>query len=214
MTTIGGLLALPFLFLLAREYLGARVAALATFILAVMRWHVNFSRFAVTNIWAAGLALAAAYFFVRGIRGRSRWNLVVAGLFLGAVPYTGFYGLFAPIVIVLLWAHTAIFDRVLSWRAHGLTIVIVALTALAVYSPVVIWGLRHPDRYTSRPDEVLVTKGLSLDEAYHAVVKSAKQHVFMFNSVGDTNGRHNIPAEPMLDTLTGLLFCSGWATPS
>jgi hypothetical protein len=52
-STLGGVLVLPMIFLLARELFGWRVGALSIFFLAVMRCHVKFSRFGVTNIWAS-----------------------------------------------------------------------------------------------------------------------------------------------------------------
>jgi hypothetical protein len=42
-----------------------------------------------------------------------------------------------------------------------------------------------------------------------AVLKGTKQHVLMFSSVGDGNGRHNLPGHPMLDTFTGIFFVLG-----
>ena len=208
-STVGGLLALPMVFLLARELFGTRVGVLATFFLAVMRWHVNFSRFGVSNIWASFLALAAVYFLVRGLRGRGRWNLVASGIFTGLGPYTGFYFTFIPGVMVLYWLHSALSQRVLRLRDHALAIVVVGVVAAAVYSPVGVWGLRHQDEFTLRPNTVSIVKGKSRGDAVQAVLKGTKQHVLMFNSWGDTNGRHNLPGSPMLDTFTGIFFVLG-----
>ena len=148
-STVGGLAALPFVFLLARQLFGLRTGVLAIFLLAVMRWHVNFSRFGVTNIFAATFVLGAMYFFALGLRGgrRWQWSLVAAGVFVGLTPYAGFYGAFVPFVIALYWLHSAMFERVLTLRLHAAAIVIVALTALAIYSPVAAWGLSNGDAY-------------------------------------------------------------------
>ena len=208
-STIGGLLALPLVFLLAREFFGWRVAAIATFLLAIMRWHVNFSRFGVTNIWAGTFALGATYFFVRGLRGHGWWNLVIAGAFVGATPYAGFYGIFLPIVLLALWVHMAIFSRVLSMRRHAAALLVVGAVAVVVYGPVLYWDSTHWDEYTNRPATASILKDKSPGEVYHAVIKSAKQHILMFNSKGDHNGRHNLPDAPMLDTVTALLFVLG-----
>jgi 4-amino-4-deoxy-L-arabinose transferase-like glycosyltransferase len=208
-STIGGLAALPLLFLLAREIFDWRVAAIATFILAVMRWHVNFSRFGVTNIFAAALVTGAIAFFARGIRGRSRWNFVVAGVFVGLTPYAGFYGIFVPIVIGLYWLHTLLFDRILTIRRHLVAIVIVGAAALTMYAPVAGWGLMNGDEYLSRPGSASISKNKDAGQTYDAVVTSTKKHLLMFNSRGDRNGRHNLPNAPMLDRFTGILFILG-----
>ncbi len=208
-STIGGLAALPMVFLLARALFDVRTAALAVFLLAVMRWQVNLSRFGVTNIFASFFVLGAVYFFVRGLRGGPRWSLVASGVFLGLTPYAGFYGVFAPIVIGLFWLHAGIFERVLPWRRHFLALVIVTFAALAAYSPVAAWGLKNGDAYLSRPGTASISQGKTTEETYHAVLTSTRKHLLMFNSLGDSNGRHNLPAEPMLDRFTGILFLLG-----
>src|SRR5207248_6811710 len=45
-TTLAGIVSLVLVYLLARDLFGHRVGVLSAFFLAVMRWHVNFSRFA------------------------------------------------------------------------------------------------------------------------------------------------------------------------
>lgn len=208
-STIGGLAALPLMFLLARELFGTRTGVLATFLLAVMRWHVNFSRFGVTNIFSSFFVLGTVYFFVRGLRRGPLWNFVVSGVFVGLTPYAGFYGVFVPIVMGLYWLHAGIFERVLTYRRHLAAVAIVAAAALTVYSPVALWGLRHREEYLSRPGTASIFKGKTPDQAFHAVVKSTRKHLLMFNSSGDKNGRHNLPGAPMLDRFTGILFLLG-----
>jgi 4-amino-4-deoxy-L-arabinose transferase-like glycosyltransferase len=213
MSTIGGLAALPLLFLLARQLFGIRTAVLAVFLLAAMRWHVNFSRFGVTNIFAATFVLGAMFFFVLGLRGGKYWklSLVASGIFVGLTPYAGFYGAFVPFVVVLYWLHSGVFERAMSIRRHAAALAIVVLAALAVYSPVAVWGFNHQDAYLSRTNTASISKNKNAEQTYHAVLKSTRQHLLMFNSSGDTNGRHNLPKAPMLDRFTGILFLLGLA---
>ena len=208
-TALGGLLALPLVFLLGRELFGWRVGAIAIFLLAIMRWHVNFSRFGVTNIWATMFALGAAYFLVRGLRGKGWWNLVIAGIFTGLGPYAGFYFALFPGVLVVFWLHSAFSKRVLSWRDHILAMAAVGLVALAVYSPVAYWAREHWDEFTDRPSSASILKDKTRDEQIKAVLKSTKQHVLMFNVQGDGNGRHNLAGAPMVDPFTGIFFVLG-----
>ncbi len=191
-STIGGLAALPMVFLLARQLFGVRTAALAVFLLAVMRWQVNFSRFGVTNIFASFFVLGAVYFFVRGLRGGPRWSFIASGVFLGLTPYAGFYGVFAPIVIGLYWLHAGIFERVLTWRRHALALLIVAVVALAAYSPVAAWGLKNGDAYLSRPGTASISQGKTAGETYHAVLTSTRTHLLMFKF----NGRSERKTQP------------------
>lgn len=50
--TIAGILTVPATYILGRELFGHRVGVLAAFLLAVMRWHLNFSRIAFLGIFA------------------------------------------------------------------------------------------------------------------------------------------------------------------
>ena len=59
------------------------------------------------------------------------------------------------IVLVALWAHMAIFNRVLSLRRHAAALLVVAGVAVVVYGPVLYWDTTHWDEYTAAYTDVL-----------------------------------------------------------
>ncbi|MDP9237360.1 MAG: PA14 domain-containing protein [Chloroflexota bacterium] len=208
-TTLAGVLNVIFVYLLARELFDHRVGVLSAFFLAVMRWHVNFSRFATHGIFAPLFMVATFYFLVRGLKGNGRWNFAAAGV-MAAVGLQGYYGfILVPVVIVLYLAHHMIFERVLPWARLVTGLRIFAVAAIIVYAPLGDWAIHHWDQFNARTNTVSITKGRSTGEALHVAFESTKKHLLMFNSRGDRNGRHNIPGEPMLDTYTGFLFVLG-----
>ena len=208
-TTGAGILTVIMLYLLARELFDHRVAVIATFFLAVMRWHVNFSRFAVHGIFAPLFMIATFYFLVRGLKGKGTWNFLVAGVMAGVGLQSYFSFLLVPLVVGLFLLHHTVFQRVLPWRRLVLGVGAFALVAALVYAPVAVWVLQNRDEFSDRAETVSITKGRSAGEVADVVFDSTKTHLLMFNSFGDSNGRHNLPGAPMLDTYTGFLFVLG-----
>jgi 4-amino-4-deoxy-L-arabinose transferase-like glycosyltransferase len=207
--TAAGILTLVFTYLLARELFDQRIAVLATFLLAVMRWHVNFSRFAMHGIFAPLFMAATFYFLVRGLKGKGVSNFVGAGVMMG-VGLQGYYSfLLVPFIIAAVLLHHIIVARALAWRRLVAGVSAFVLVTAAVYAPVGIWALQHPDEFNRRAQTVTVTKDHSLREVAQIVYRSARQHLLMFSSAGDRNGRHNLPGAPMLDSITGCLFALG-----
>ena len=208
-TTVAGILTLLFTYLLARELFDQRVAVLATFFLAAMRWHVNFSRLAMHGIFAPLFMAATFYFLVRGLKGKGSANFVAAGVMMG-VGLQGYYSfLLVPFVLASVFLHHVVFARVLSRRRLLVGMSTFALVTAAVYAPVGIWALLHPDEFSQRAQAVTITAGRSPAEVAQVVWRSTKQHLLMFSSAGDRNGRHNMPGAPMLDRVTGFLFVLG-----
>ena len=208
-TTVGGLLTLVFIYLLARELFDLRTAVLATFLLAVMRWHVNFSRFGCHGILMPLFTTAMFYFLVRGMKGKGFLNFVAAGVMAG-IGLQGHYSFFlVPGVIGVYTLHYILFQRVITWGRLILGVLAFALATAVVYSPVAIYALRNPQQFGQRVGTVSITKDRTPQQIAEVVWRTTRRHLLMFNSSGDGNGRHNIPGAPMVDTYTGLLLALG-----
>lgn len=81
---IGGTLAIPAVYLLARRLFGKQVAFVAAALLAVSHLHIHFSRtVAVGYIQGTALIPLEMYFFMSGIENRSLRRLALGGLILG-----------------------------------------------------------------------------------------------------------------------------------
>lgn len=207
--TAAAILTLIFTYLLARELFDQRIAVLAAFLLAVMRWHVNFSRFAMHGIFAPLFMAATFFFLVRGLKGKGVSNFVGAGVMMG-VGLQGYYSfLLVPFIIVAVLLHHVVVAKALAWRRLVAGVSTFALVTAAVYAPVGIWALQHPDEFNRRAQTVTVTKDHSPREVAQIVWRSTRQHLLMFSSAGDRNGRHNLPGAPMLDSITGCLLALG-----
>jgi hypothetical protein len=80
---ISGVLAIPAVYLFARQIAGVRVAIVAAFLLAVSHSHIHFSRIAsvgyIHGTWLAPLEL---YLLLSGLEKKSSWRLAAAGVLL------------------------------------------------------------------------------------------------------------------------------------
>ena len=86
---LGGVLAA---YLFGRELRGPRFGLMLAFLVAVARWHLNFSRIAMTGIDTPFFEFLSLFFLIRLLRRGRLWDALWAGLGLGfgLVFYTAF----------------------------------------------------------------------------------------------------------------------------
>ncbi len=200
-------------FLLGRELRGARFGLILAFLLAVMRWDINFSRIAMTGIDTPFFELLSLFFLTRALKRGTLRDAVFAGLTIGwgLTFYTAFrlfvaaMGVFA-IIGIAIWKPRIHRQTRLGWQmlALGIAVWIAAM-------PVVQYAARHPDSYWYRVRTTSILNRRDDPNLPHALLVSTERHLKMFHIHGDNNGRHNLPGEPELDPLMGVLFVFGLA---
>jgi asparagine N-glycosylation enzyme membrane subunit Stt3 len=80
---IGGTLAIPAVYLLAREIAGKRIALTAATLLAFAHAHIHFSRTAaVAYIYGTWFIPLELYFLLSGLKNRSAWKAAIGGCLL------------------------------------------------------------------------------------------------------------------------------------
>ncbi len=207
-------------YLFGRELHGKTFGLMLAFLMAVMRWDINFSRIAMTGIDTPFFEFLTLFYLTRWIKHRSLRSAAFAGLALGfgLSFYTAFrlfvlaVGIFAIFGAMLWqsWRHAQKSTRQQwLWTAAGAGMLILS-TWLAVM-PVAQYALRHPSSYWARVNTTSILTRRDDPNLGRALIKSTAEHLEMFNFTGDNNGRHNLPGEPELDPLMGLLFILGIA---
>lgn len=189
-----------------REIRGHMFGLLLALILATMHWSINFSRIAMTGIEVVFFILLALYFVIRLIHYEQVRDAILAGLAIGTGLW--FYRAFQVtllafgIVILTAWTYRA-------WKRSLVLWGIMIATSLAVIFPLIIFALTRTE-YWDRVNEVSIFGPESRNTPWNeALMKSIPLHLEMFHIQGDQNGRHNLPGEPMLDPITGILFGLG-----
>lgn len=240
-TTFVGIAALVATWLLGRELFSARVGLCAAAILACSRWHVDFSRFGVNNIFTTLFIPLIFLFLFRALKRSSVRDSMFCGLCLG-IGLQFYYAMVAiPVAVVII---TALFCSEVLFKENqsvsgakkeiakpiGMLLGLCAITfitAAFTYSHVLQYAITHWGQFSERMNTVSTIKPgffgevatfLSHpfdppSETLAVIIESASKHLQMFHFTGDSNGRHNLPGEPMLDPVTGALFAVGiaWA---
>ena len=203
-----GLAGIVAVFLLVRLMLGPPLGLVAAFLLAVMRWDINWSRIGMHGITAPLFAALTAYLTLRALRSGRISDFGYAGASLGLGMW--FYASFRlfPLVIGFILLHHLLFRQPDPKRVLGQLSTMVVM-ALAVGAPVLQSSVREPDAFFARSRTTSVFNIMPFGDTIPEMWKSLGKHALMFNHEGDLNPRHNLPAEPMLDFISGLLLLLG-----
>lgn len=217
---LGGVLAA---YLFGRELYGPRFGLILAFLLAVARWHVNFSRIAMTGVDAPFFEFLSLYFLTRLLRRGHLRDALWAGLSVGGglLFYTAFrlylVALFLFVILACLlglthpgwrdWWAATLHRR--NWAGHLGRIVFIVVAAWLVVMPIVKFALSESDAFFYRTNQISIFTRRDQPDIVRALWDSTQKHLLMFNYQGDNNGRHNLPGEPMLDPAMAVLAVLG-----
>ncbi len=196
-----GILTIPLVWVLGRELFQSRVAGLgAALVLAILYWHVSFSRIGMEPILVPFFATLAFAALSWGLN-TSHWAaFALFGLAVGGSLYTYKAGYFVPILALGFVGLAAIIERGFL-RRYGRSLALAALVAVLVAAPIVIYFATHLANFLQRPASV-ASSGQTLADNLLRVLG-------MFFVEGDSNPRSNLPGRPVLDPFLTLLFLAG-----
>jgi 4-amino-4-deoxy-L-arabinose transferase-like glycosyltransferase len=221
-SALAGILNVAALYLLARALFRSwRTAALAAFVLAILYWHINFSRLGMEPILTP-LMLTLSFGFLwralergegREARGKanqpsramrhSPLDFALAGLFLAATQYTYKAALFVPPLVVAFLGIEILIDRTF-WARHRRGLAIFAVVAVLFFAPLGLYFVAHPDQFIERPSTVTVASS-----GIGTLVDNVLKVAGMFFVRGDDNPRSNLPFRPALDPFLAVGFVAG-----
>jgi len=171
--------------------------------LAILYWHVHFSRVGIEPVLVPLLFVLAFWALWRGLRTGKPWVFATAGFCLGLGPYAYPAGrLLLPlaallVALLLLVARTRLRGRS---KSLGLTL----LVALLVLAPLGVHFWRNPHLLTLRTSQVAVA-----GEGEGSLLGNVLRTLGMFSVAGDANPRCNLPNRPALDAFIALPFYLG-----
>ncbi len=83
------------------------------------------------------------------------------------------------------------------------------IASVIIALPLHAYWLAYPEHLGSRTATTSVMREVIQAGSIHPLWDNIKKHLLMFNYIGDSNGRHNVPAVPMLEYFGGLLMALG-----
>ncbi len=213
-------------YLFGREHLGLRWGLLLGFLVATMRWDVNFSRIAMNGIDTPFFEFLTLYLALRVLQGRLlSWRLIAAtglSLGLGLCFYTGFRLFVVAFILMglmLLWAMSRLAGGLVGPGGPGayggrgfrplLRLGLFVAAVWLVVMPVALFSWQNAPVFWQRTQTVSVFTNRDDPNLGRAIAGNIQKHALMFNYRGDNNGRHNLPGAPTLDRLSAVLFALG-----
>ena len=223
------------LYFLARQMFSQRwVALLATFVLAILYWHLNFSRLGMEPILTPLTMTLAFVFLWRGLyphpnplpsakfadgRGCETPSSVRLGLANGGGLGWGNFALAGFFLASTQYTYkAALFAPILVMTFVGVEIVVdrgflrqnwrglifCALVAVLFFAPLGLYFVAHPDQFLERPTTVTVASA-----GANVLIDNALKVAEMFFVRGDDNPRSNLPGRPVLDPFLAIGFILG-----
>ncbi len=210
-TTLLGVLTLPFIYLLGREWGGARVGLFALFLFGVAYWPNVIARIGLRFPLYPLFVAPTLFFLMRGLRTRNRNDFLLAGLALGL----GLHGYspfrMMPLVVVAAFALYLLHPQ--SKDARGQAIwwltLIVVLSAI-VFMPLGRYWMDNPDSFSYRAFSRLGDVETQLaGPPMQIFFSNLWNGLSMFNLDDGEIWVNSIPHRPALDIVTGALFILG-----
>lgn len=203
-SAIAGILTVAALYVLAVGVSQKRwLAVLAAFVLAILYWHLNFSRLGMEPILLPLVLTLSLAFLWRGLRGGSLMDFALAGILLGLTQYTYKAALAVPLLFVLFLGIEFVIDD--KFRSiHLRNVAVCAIVSVLVFAPLGLYFAAHPSLFLERPGAVTTVPGGAT-----TLVDGAIKAAGMFFVQGDDNPRSNLPGRPALDPFLAVAFIVG-----
>ncbi len=199
----------------------------AAAVLAVMRWHIHFSRIGIEPILTPVIWVSANWLLLRGWRTGQWISFVGSGVMLAAAIYAYQAAwvipfLAIPVAMLLLFQpsenneRTSAKDHLRSLRARfctrrGAGLAITAVVALLVFAPFGWFFWQHPDVVLLRSTQVRIgsnSGGVTQDSLWGNLEKIVKIYSPLGNA-GDRDVRRNLPGAPALNGWLAIPFYIG-----
>ena len=217
-----GTLTVPALYALGRELtrsdklVPAALPLFAAFALALMRWHIFFSRVGIEPILVPFLLTLMLWAFWRARRTNSLVAWIAFGLAAGLGPYTYPAGRLLPVIALVLGIWTLVRDRrTAEGQGSGgagehldvsVSLLLAGFVVLLVIAPLALNWLQHPDQLLLRSSQIAVGPAGATGGT---PVRNLLATAAMFNLHGDPDPRNNQPGLPVLDILMSIPFLIG-----
>jgi 4-amino-4-deoxy-L-arabinose transferase-like glycosyltransferase len=222
-SVVFGILCVPAFYFVIRNFFGPRMAIVSGLLLAVMRWHVNFSRMGFLGILTVFLLILIMYFAYRCYKERKMSDFILLGITLALSLYTYLASRLIPAGLALFMAYLVFYDLSF-YKKHWKKMLIAFAAFLITAAPMILYAVQNPSNFMSRSSTVSIFNKEMLSQiggryvqkdgtpkAWEELyIESVGQTFLMFNFKGDGNPRHNAGATPMLDFVTGIFFFLGF----
>ena len=213
---------------LTKSHLSIAFPFFAAASLALMRWHIHFSRIGIEPIYVPLIWTGALWLLLRGWRTGGWLSFAGCGILVAMSLYAYLAAwiipfLILPCVLLLLLPHTepgSSTSRLRHFRSiwtafrtrQGVGLLIALLVACLCALPFILYTWHNYDTVILRSSQVVAQGGTDSSEPDSTVGRSISQTALMYAPVagfGDGHTRRNIPREPLLNLWQSIVFYLG-----
>lgn len=213
-TALIGLLAIPAVFLFAREVGGTRVGLIAAALYAVSKWVVNTARMGLRFPYGPLPTAVVLWLVWRYLRRGDRRDALMCGLAIGLGLHGYISFRIVPLLVPLLFGAALLLDRRwrLRWRRLMADGLLIAATALLACLPLARYTVQYPEqvwyRVATRAAGTERTLGSTAEQA-RIFASNNLNALLAFNWRGDDTVVNALRHDPFLDIVTGAALLAG-----
>lgn len=210
-TALLGILTLPYIYLLGKEYGNERVGLFALFLFGIAYWPNVISRVGLRFPLYPLFVAPALLYLTRGLRARNRNDFILCGIFLGL----GLHGYspfrIMPILVVIAFAIYLLHNRSKEdGKQSAAWLSIIVMTSLFVFIPLLRYWIANPDMFGYRAISRLTSAETALPgPAWQIFLSNLYRGLLMFNWDDGEIWVNSLPHRPALDVVTVALFVIG-----
>lgn len=210
-TALIGIFTLPYVYLLGKEYGGARAGLFALFLFGIAYWPNVISRIGLRFPLYPVFVAPLLFYLIRGLRTRNRNDFLLAGLFLGL----GLHG-YSPFRIVPFLVIVAFVIYVLHMRTKESAsqslwwLILLVVVSVIVFIPLLRFWLGNPDIFGYRAMTRLTSAEAALPApVWQIFLSNLYKALLMFNWDNGSIWVHSVPGRPALDVVSAALYVIG-----
>ncbi|MFA5961859.1 MAG: glycosyltransferase family 39 protein [Parcubacteria group bacterium] len=187
-----------------------RIALIASYLVAVSYWAINFSRISFRANMLPLVLVFAFYFLFKGLRTKKWWDFALGGLVFGIGLHTYIAFRIAPAILIVMLVSFLLSRKSFLKNYWKQILIFIALTMISA-APILYTFYIHPEYLESRSASISVlSPEMNNDHPLQAFLRSLSLSLVKYNFWGDQNWRHNYPPYPILDLVSGIAFLFGF----
>jgi 4-amino-4-deoxy-L-arabinose transferase-like glycosyltransferase len=210
-TVLGGLITLPFIYLLGKEIGNKRAGLIAFLFAGIAYWPNVISRVALRFTLYPLFVAPTLYFLIRGLRRSNRNDFILAGLFLGLGlhGYTPFR--IVPIVILVAVGLYLLHSQSKGFRKQTLLhLGLLTLVLMVVFLPLLRFWIENPTMFSFRT----ITRLGSIESplpgpGWQIFINNLWNAITMFAWSNGEIWPVSVPYRPALGVISAALFYLG-----
>lgn len=208
-----GLLGVLALYLLAEEMrrheeaLPPLFPLFAAASMAVLRWHIHFSRMGIEPIFVPLLWTVGAWLLLRSWRTGNLLTFVATGVALAATLYTYQAAWIIPFLALLILA-SLVWKEPSILRKRGIGLLLCGAVAFGLVAPLLVLFWQRPELMLLRPQQISVIADAERPDLWANLWTSVRMFA-LWGASGDPELRRNLPGVPVLNLWLTIPFYVG-----